>query len=136
MKIDHEYLKGLLEAFESSEEPITDIYKLEEKGFSFKEDIFIFHLQILSDKNLVQREKGIDLGFNRNSDGTVSWSVVSLRLTADGHDFIEAIRNNEVWDSIKSEFKDASLGTLIRVSKQLIESYTKKKITSILASDD
>ena len=25
MKIDHEYLKGLLEAFEASEEPHTDI---------------------------------------------------------------------------------------------------------------
>ena len=136
MKINHEYLKGLLEAFESSEEPIIDIYELEKKGFSYNKDVFIFHIQILVDKNLVQSENGDGLGFNRNSDWTVRWNVIPLRLTAEGHDFLEAIRNNEVWDSIKSEFKDASLGTLLRVSKELIEGYTKKKVTLLLSSND
>ena len=32
MKIDHEYLKGLLEAFEASEEPHTDIKQLQLAG--------------------------------------------------------------------------------------------------------
>jgi len=136
VKIDHEYLKGLLEAFEASETPTTDIQELEKYGFSYQEDKFIFHLNILADQNLVQREQGHGLGYLKGADGSVSWSVVPLRLTAFGHEFLEAIRNSEVWDTIKSEFKDASIGTLWRVSKELLEGYTKKKVTSLLGADE
>lgn len=36
MKIDHDYLKGLLEAFEASPEPITDISSLKEAGYDYE----------------------------------------------------------------------------------------------------
>ena len=36
MKIDHEYLRGLLTAFEDAEEPYTDIKKLEAAGFDYQ----------------------------------------------------------------------------------------------------
>ena len=35
MKIDHEYLKGLLEAFEASEGPQPDINKLKKQGYDY-----------------------------------------------------------------------------------------------------
>ncbi|GAA5446117.1 hypothetical protein Misp06_04326 [Microbulbifer sp. NBRC 101763] len=136
MKIDHDYLKGLLEAFEASNSPTTNIQELDQAGFNYKEDKFIFHLRILTDQNLVQPERGYSLGYVKGADGQVSWSVLPLRLTASGHEFLEAIRNSEVWDSIKSEFKDASIGTLWRVSKNLLEGYTKKKVTSLLSSEE
>jgi len=44
MKIDHDYLKRLLDAFESSETPTTDLYELERKGIFYREDIFVFHM--------------------------------------------------------------------------------------------
>ncbi|WP_425607884.1 hypothetical protein [Pseudoalteromonas rhizosphaerae] len=28
-----------------------------------------------------------------------------MNLTSFGHEFLEALRNNEVWDTIKSEFE-------------------------------
>lgn len=62
--------------------------------------------------------------------------VVPLRLTAFGHEFLEALRNSQVWGTIKSEFKDASIGTLWRVSKDLLEAYTKRKISSLLGTDE
>ncbi|MDP2607735.1 MULTISPECIES: DUF2513 domain-containing protein [unclassified Oceanobacter] len=136
MKIDQEYLKGLLEAFEASNTPTTDIKKLEHAGFSYQEDKFIFHLSILADQNFVEREQGHGLGYLKGADGNISWSEVPLRLTAAGHEFLEALRNSEVWDTIKSEFKDASIGTLCRVSKDLFEGYTKKKVTSLLGRDE
>lgn len=132
MKVDHEYLKSLLEAFEASDGPTTDIGELERKGFNPKEANFIFHLQILADQNLIQRENGSGLGYVRGGDGYVAWSVVPLRLTALGHDFIAALRSREVWETIKSQFKDASLGTLLRVSRDLLEGYTKKKVLELL----
>lgn len=136
MRIDQEYLKGVLEAFEASHTPTTDIQELEQAGFSYQEDKFIFHLSILADQHFVEREQGDGLGYRRGVDGYISWAVVPLRLTAAGHEFLEALRNSEVWDTIKSEFKDASIGTLWRVSKELLEGYTKKKVTSLLGVDE
>jgi hypothetical protein len=133
MKIDMEYLKGLLEAFQLSEKPTTDIEELKGRGFDYDDDKFIFHLQILADRNLVEQEDGDGgLGYFKSIDGFVSWSVLPLRLTASGHDFIEALANKEVWQKVKTEFKGASISTLITVSKKLLEGYLSKKVEEIL----
>lgn len=132
MKINQEYLKGLLEAFEASESPTTTIQKLREHGFDCQDDDFIFHLQILNDQHLVEGENGAGLGYKKGADGYICWSVVPLRLTAQGHDFIEALRNSEVWNTIKSEFKEASIGTLWKISKDLLKGYTEKKIKALI----
>jgi hypothetical protein len=44
------------------------------------------------------------------------------------------VSNKEVWASIKSGFKDASLATLKSVSLKLLEGYAKKKIDDLLKS--
>jgi hypothetical protein len=136
MKINQSYLKGMLGAFESAEAPTTDIQELDGKGFKCSEDVFIFHLQILADQDFVQREQGHGLGYTKGAGGDISWSVVPLRLTAQGHDFIEALNNSQVWDTIKTEFKDASIGTLWKVSKGLLEGCTKKKLEALISSVD
>ena len=125
----------MLEAFEAAEKPTTDIKELQTRGYNYEEDNFIFHLQILSDEQFVEPESGTGLGYTKGADGSVMWSVIPLRLTARGHEFLEAIRNSEVWDTIKTEFKDASIGTLWRVAKQLLEGYTKKKITALIGNE-
>lgn len=135
MKIDLDYLKSLLGAFQDAEGPTTDIDELKAHGFDYAEDRFIFHLQILHDKGLVELEDGHGLGFYKGIDGHVSWSVLPLRLTASGHEFIESLDNKAVWETIKTEFKDASLGTLLRVSKSLLEGYLKQKVETLLKSD-
>lgn len=134
MKIDQDYLKGLLEAFENAEEPTTDIDELLRLGFNYEDDKFIFHLQILADRMLVEGEGDNKnfLGYEKGIDGYTSWGAIPLHLTANGHDFIEALRNKEVWETIKSEFKDASIGTLFKVSKELLEGYAKKKIAALM----
>jgi hypothetical protein len=65
----------------------------------------------------------------------MSWAAIPLRLTAQGHQFIEALRNKEVWATLKRDFKDASVNTLWDVSKKLLEGYTKKKIEALLNGD-
>ena len=135
MKIDQDYLKGLLEAFEAADKPTTDIEELESRGFSNKDDKFLFHLQILEDQGLVEGDKDIGLGYQRSVDGFISWGTIPLRLTAMGHDFIEALHNKEVWETIKTNFKEASIETLWKVSKELLEGYTKKKISALLGNE-
>lgn len=136
MKINQEYIKGLLEVFESADTPTVDIQNLKDHGFDYNENDFIFHLQILADQNLVKPEQGHSLGYEKGADGGVVWSIIPLRLTAQGHEFLEALRNAHVWETLKSEFKDASISTIVRVSKELLENYTKQKITSLLGSGE
>jgi len=133
MRIDQDYLKRLLEAFLDFERPSINIEDLKSLGFDYEQDIFVFHLQILNDKGLVEQMDG-DRGFGLTigCDGFYSWSVLPLRLTAEGHEFAEALSNKEVWNTIKSNFKDASIDGLMSVSKQLVEGYLKKKVESFL----
>jgi hypothetical protein len=48
------------------------------------------------------------------------WRAPPRQLTAQGHQFIEALRNKEMWATIKRGFKDASASTLMDVSKKLL----------------
>ena len=133
MKIDHEYLKGLLEAFEASEGPQTDINKLKQQGFDYASESFLFHMRLLDDRGLICQSDGSSgFGVVESADGYFSWAVMPLRLTADGHDFLEAIKNKEVWSTVKAGFKDASMGTLVDVSKRLLDGFIQKKIDGIL----
>ncbi|AYF20055.1 DUF2513 domain-containing protein [Vibrio parahaemolyticus] len=60
-------------------------------------------------------------------------SFVSVnRLIWDGHEFLDNIRKEEVWNTIKTEFKDASISTVFSIGKQLTENYAKKKLSSLL----
>lgn len=95
---------------------------------------FIFHLQILEDQHFIEGQDKGGLGYSITPYGKTSWSVIPLRLTAQGHEFIESIQNKEIWNTIKSDFKGASLNTLWSVSKQLLESYTKKKVESLISN--
>lgn len=136
MKIDQEYLKGLLEVFENAEEPTIDVNELEELGFNTEDSRLIFHLQLLADQGFVKREDGRHgLGYTKGADGHVTWFAIPLRLTSQGHTFIEALRNSDVWNTVKSEFKEASMSTMYNVSKKLLEGYTKKKLTELLSFD-
>lgn len=135
MKIDQEYLKNLLEVCQSSEGPTFDIFYLKESGIDYEDPLFEFHMGILTDQRLIERDDG-DPGFGlqKGIDGFHSWSCLPLRLTASGHHFIEALSNKEVWAAIKSGFKDLSIETLKKVSFELLEGFAKKKIGDILGA--
>ncbi len=133
MKPDQDYLKNFLEIAEAMPGPTFDIEDLQAAGLEYETDQFIFHMKILGDYGLIERDDG-DPGYGlvRSVDGFMSWAVLPLRLTARGHEFAAALRNKEVWATIKREFKDASMSTLWDVSKKLLEAYTKKKLEQVL----
>jgi hypothetical protein len=133
MNIDHDYLKNLLEAFAAAPQPIVNINGLKESGLDYKDKLFVFHVNILDDKDFVKRDDGkTGFGLVRGVTGDECWSVVPLRLTSKGHDFLETIRNKEVWSIIKRDFKEASISTLVDVSKKLFEGFISRKIEYLL----
>lgn len=133
MKIDHDYLKKLLEACQAAEKPTFDIEDLKRSGLDYNDPLFEFHMRILNDQGFVEQDDGeAGIGLYKSIDGHLSWSVLPLRLTASGHDFIEALSNKEVWVAIKHGFKEASITTLKNVAAKLLEGYAKKKIDELL----
>jgi len=136
MKIDHEYLKNLLIAFEDSPEPDTNIRELLEAGFNYNDPKFVFHMRLLDDQGLIARTDGKPgFGLYLGADDGGSWGVLPLRLTSRGHDFIADLRQKEVWNSVKENFKDASMSTLVDVAKQLAQRYAKQKIKALTCFD-
>lgn len=130
MKIDHDYVKSLLEACQASETPTFDIFYLETANYDCNDAKFEFHLAILNDQEFVVLESG-DKGFGlvKGIDGYSSWAALPLRLTASGHDFIDTIKNPEVWDRTKSAAKRAGgvgLNFLIQIAKIESQKYIEK----------
>lgn len=135
MKIDQDYLKGLLGAFESAVNPTTDIKELSAAGFPYQTDEFVFHMRLLEDRGLIEGLGSVS-GFGyTQTRATYSWIIIPLRLTAEGHDFIDALKQREVWQTIKTDFKDASLSTMISAARSLAEGFAKKKVKDITGID-
>jgi len=55
-------------------------------------------------------------------------------LTAQGHDFLHALRNKEVWTTIKKDFK-GSITAIVDTAKKLVEAYSTKKIETLLKGE-
>ncbi|WP_337086456.1 DUF2513 domain-containing protein [Escherichia coli] len=127
-------------AFEKTYGPDTMLSELEDNGFNRYDQNFIFHMRLLCDYELIVRVDGKP-GFghimsNELGEGVeYSWLEVPLRLTARGHDFIADLRQKEVWQAIKKNFKDEGIGTLMSVSKSLAKGFARKKIKDITGID-
>lgn len=100
--------------------PITP----EVKGFS--ENQVYYHIKLMAQANLVEAKDW------STGDGP-EWVVTSL--TNKGHDFLDIIRQESVWSTVKSEFKESSLETVISVSKDLAEGWAKKKVEALLSGN-
>lgn len=140
MKIDQQYLKDLLIAFEETQGPDTMIDELEAAGFKSNDSNFIFHMRLLYDNALIVRvdgRYGIGHEMSQALGEGVSyyWLNIPLRLTARGHDFIADLRQKEVWQTIKANFRDEGISTLMGLSKSLAMGFAKKKVKEITGLD-
>jgi hypothetical protein len=56
-----------------------------------------------------------------SADRIPSWGAVPLRLTADGHEFLEGMRNKEAMALVKRDFKTAGIDTAKAVFRVALE---------------
>jgi len=54
------------------------------------------------------------------------------KLTWEGHEFIDLMKQQKIWSTIQSEFKEASFSTVLSVSKELAEGWAKKKVQELI----
>ncbi|WP_447065924.1 DUF2513 domain-containing protein [Vibrio alginolyticus] len=120
MKRDMELIRKLLLAVEKNPRELqVEGYDVEEVGY---------HTLLLIEAGLLD---GITSDTLDNTSIVPTFISVN-HLTWDGHEFLDNIRKEEVWNTIKSEFKDASISTVFSVGKQLTENYAKKKLNELL----
>ncbi len=128
LKIDQEYLKSLLNTFIESPRSFIWVADFIDNGIEI-DDKFLFHIQILEDQKFVEcLDKKSEIGYEITLGGEFEWSSRPLRLTAVGHEFVEAINRDEIWAVIKKEFKTASLSTLKSAASSLLQAFAKKQL--------
>jgi hypothetical protein len=125
MRIDPEYLKQLLTAFQDSPNTFTDIRELEEGGIDYQATVFEFHLLALGDQGFIAGTSGrAELGMSYGAGGDLMWSVVPLRLTAQGQAFSDAINHSEIMATIKEKFIGASISTIATAAFAMLKAET------------
>jgi hypothetical protein len=132
MNIDTHYLKGLLGVFKQSDTPFANINHFKEQGFNFEDDTFLFHMQLLEDKDIVRASTGKGIGYTRTTTGEGAWLTRDIRLTSKGHDLAAALERNEVWEIIKNEFHNEGISVLIKVAIALSESHAMQKLSTLV----
>jgi len=132
MQIDQEYLRRILNRFIDSPRSFVWVADIMQDGVEL-DDKFLFHMQILEDQRFIEcLDKKSQLGYEILLGGEYKWNSRPLRLTAAGHEFVDAINRPEIWEVLKTEFRDASLSTLRSAAKTLLLAFAKKQLGKYL----
>ena len=134
MKISYEYLAQILSKFLDSAEPHLNFKSFDDELHEIK-SLFFFHILILQDKGLLigatSDSTNIGVKFNANANVYEHWNT-SIRLTAKGHDFAEALSKPSIKEVIVKKFKDEGLSAVIGISKSLAEKHAEKLLGELI----
>ncbi|MCX4187151.1 DUF2513 domain-containing protein [Methylophaga sp. OBS4] len=132
MKLKPEYIKSILEAFLESDRAIPELTEIITSVMDGEEpdDEFVTHYLALIDEGFIQpiSRNGIKL----HEDGEWSWRNCYVRMTSQGHEFIQSLENSQVWKVIKKDFREESVKTIFSVASQLATGYAKEKLVKYL----
>lgn len=122
MKRDLELVRALLlrlEDLSDKAHPILLIHKHDEKiqVEGFDQEQIGYHLYLLREAGLIAPAEG----------GTLSGGIQFTRLTWKGHDFIDSVRDPEVWAKTKAGARQAG-GFTIELLRDLAIGFIKKKV--------
>lgn len=116
MKRDMELLRSILLEIESTDR-LSGAPVIEDRAI-------VGHLLLLSEAGLIDGMEVIQAG-----DGSTSVLILPfLRITSAGHDFLDAIRSDEVWTQTKSRIATAGVGVTLAVITELATAFVKEKL--------
>jgi|SRR5829696_3942040 len=82
-------------------------------------DEISYHVMLLHDAGLIH-------AFDRSGDEFVEWCPVYL--TWQGHEFLEAAKDDTRWNRAKSQFNEKGVPLIFDVLKSLLMSYAKQAV--------
>lgn len=130
MQTDLEYLRGMLNVFIESDEPIISVKEIVNAGYDIAEKKGLFHYLQLIEKGFISNHflqtgdpklLGLTIGLNAID----SWPAY-VRLTSSGQEFAETLQQKDVFEKLK-EISNQPLSVIKDVGIELLKSYTKKK---------
>ena len=112
MKRDNDYLRSLLFKIESIDGYLISIPLT--YGMSDEQQKEYYHVQLICDAGYL-----VKLRDTKNS---------CYRLTSQGHDFIDAIRDKGIWEKTKAAVAETGGHATIEILKTLAHGFLKKKV--------
>jgi hypothetical protein len=74
---------------------------------------------------MARRDGDPGFGLYVGMDGHISWGAIPLRLTAQGHEFLAALSNAEIWQKTKAEAQRFGGGLTPDLLKALAKGFLK-----------
>lgn len=90
---------------------------------SMTEDEFLEHLVLLDESKLIEG-KGVKVG------GGIYIDYMVIRITSDGYDFLDALRNDTVWNAVKEKVNLVG-GVALNVMIDIAKDYAKKNLLGL-----
>lgn len=130
MQKDLDYLRGMLNVFIESNQPLISTKDLVEAGYDISSENGLFHYYQLIERgfisnHLLQTGDPKLLGLTISLNKIDSWAA-NVRLTSAGQEFAETLQQKDVFEKLKG-ISDQPLSVLKEVGIELLKSYTKKK---------
>ncbi|UZD65584.1 DUF2513 domain-containing protein [Marinobacter sp. AN1] len=123
MKRDMGLIRQVLLAVEAGEDP--------DKIEGYDSDEIRYHQALVIEAGLAEGKMLDDL----SNTTQVPANVFIKKLTWQGHEFIDLMKQSEIWNTIQRDFKEASFGTVIKVARELAEGWAKKRVNDLLSGN-
>ena len=132
--MDHELIKKILLNLEESETAYTKLKTVAENlGLNFDDapdEAFVYNCELIANKKLIIDENGTyKIGRKFGEPSKIIFFPIGFRLTAEGHEYLSAIKKPAIWEKTKKIAGDAGLGTMIEAAKIVVSEAIKNAIT-------
>lgn len=119
MTRDWEIIRAILVRLEESDTPNSTVNM---KDFdSIEEQNAAYNIRLLRDENCIEA----NILESSTGDNHIA-AAIARRLTPKGHDLLDSIRNESVWNQTKDKFQskglDMTIDLVISVGKRIMES--------------
>lgn len=121
MKGDSELIRQLMLALEASEGPFTAANPID----GFDQSQVAYHLALIISTGFAAGKVQYSLG---NRDSTIPTVAIAFRLTPEGHDFIDTIRDETIWNRTKQKVATVGGSVSIDVLKEVATALAKSAL--------
>ncbi|SGZ19227.1 hypothetical protein [Moritella viscosa] len=146
MRTDLDYIKKLLDIFNTSTTALITIAEIKNAGIAIHnedtniEEKFYFHFMILVEEKLVTNKNLSntnmqDMGVSSSDLGISINEHHEIRLSKYGRDLSSSLEDKGVLNKLKSELPNAPFKIIIEMGQKLLEHYIKKKIDALIKND-
>lgn len=106
MKRDWDVIKVILEKIENNflDSFINDGLSVK-PPYCISDEVLLGHIEILVDAGIIKHAE-----VQRNSDGSFNfWDLRGVYITMSGHDLLDALRDQKIWNAIKLKSKQIGI---------------------------